>query len=304
MQNKTSNIFTKNYIILILALLSCLLWGSAFPSIKVGYRLFSIGTSDTFDKILFAGVRFFLASLMIFTFCIITKKPLKIEKTNFKKVLTLGVIQTAIQYFFFYIGLSNTSGTKGSILASTSTFFTVILAHFFYKEDKLTGRRVTGIILGIIGIILLNINGDGIQGKFTLIGDGFVIISSLMGAMAGIYIKRISKDISPFLISGYQLFTGSIFLILFGLFGGGQLISNITGYSLLIYLAFASAAAFSMWTVLLRYNGVGRISIFKSTIPVFGVFLSFIFLNERLLDINVLLSVVLVATSIMLITQQ
>jgi drug/metabolite transporter (DMT)-like permease len=73
MRDKGENIFTKNYIIVLLALLSCLLWGSAFPSIKIGYKLFSIGADDTFAKIIFAGFRFFLSSMMIFLFCLGTK---------------------------------------------------------------------------------------------------------------------------------------------------------------------------------------------------------------------------------------
>ena len=60
--------------------------------------------------------------MMIFIFCIATGKTLKMKKTDIPKVALLGLIQTTIQYIFFYIGLSNTSGTKGSILAATSTF--------------------------------------------------------------------------------------------------------------------------------------------------------------------------------------
>lgn len=72
---------------------------------------------------------------------------------------------------------------------------------------------------------------------------------------------------------------------------------------MLLYLAFISAAAFSMWTILLKYNGVGKISIYKFSIPIFGVFLSYIFLGERLLGANVLWSIILVSASIILINQ-
>ncbi|SHI15970.1 DMT family transporter [Sporanaerobacter acetigenes] len=305
MRDKGENIFTKNYIIVLLALLSCLLWGSAFPSIKIGYKLFSIGDDDTFAKIIFAGFRFFLSSMMIFLFCLGTKRTLKVKNSDLRKLVLLGLIQTAIQYTFFYIGLSNTSGTKGSILASTSTFFAVILAHFFYEEDKLDIRKIIGVVLGFIGVSIVNMSGNGIHGGFTFTGDGFVIISSLMGALGGIYTKKIAKDMDPFVVSGYQLFIGSLFLIVAGLLGGERgLVSTPEGYGLLLYLAFISAAAFSMWTILLKYNGVGKISIYKFSIPIFGVFLSYIFLGERLLGTNVLLSIILVSASIILINKE
>ncbi len=163
-------------------------------------------------------------------------------------------------------------------------------------------RKITGVALGFIGVSIVNISGNSIQGGFTLVGDGFVIISSLMGALGGIYTKKIAKDIDPFLVSGYQLFTGSLFLIIAGFLGVEKGITfTIEGFGLILYLGFISAAAFSMWTILLKYNGVGKISIYKFTIPIFGVFLSYIFLGERLLGANVVLSIILVAASIILI---
>lgn len=115
MKDKGRTIFTNSYVLMTLALISCFLWGSAFPSVKTGYNLFDIGTGDTYEKIVFAGYRFFLSSIMIFVFCLITGRSLKLQKAHVPKVLSLGLMQTSIQYVFFYIGLSNTSGTLGSI---------------------------------------------------------------------------------------------------------------------------------------------------------------------------------------------
>lgn len=303
--DKEELIFKKSYMIMILALISCFLWGSAFPSVKVGYEVFSIGGNDTYQKILFAGFRFLISSIMIFIFCIITRRTLKVKKEHLSKVAFLGIVQTSIQYVFFYIGLSNTTGTKGSILAATNTFFSVIIAHFFYKEDKLSFRRIVGVVLGFIGVAIVNMNGGKIQGGFTFTGEGFVIISSLVGALAGIYTKKIAEDISPFAISAYQLFIGSIFLILSGFIGGARgLDFTPKGSVLLLYLGFISAAAFSIWTVLLKYNGVGKVTIYKFSIPLFGVFLSYAFLGERALGSNVIIAVILVILGIILINTE
>lgn len=303
MKENNKTLFTKYYIIMILALLSCFLWGSAFPSVKIGYKLFSISSDNSFEKITFAGLRFLISSFLIFIFCIVTGRKLRLNKDNFYKLIVLGFIQTTLQYIFFYIGLSNTSGTKGSILAATSTLFSVLIAHFFYKADKLSYKKLIGVVLGFIGVTIVNLGGNSIQGGFTFTGDGFVIISSLMGAIAGIYTKKITKDIDAFLITGYQLFIGSLFLILTGLLGGGKgLEFTIKGFGLLLYMGFISAAAFSIWTILLKYNGVGKVTIYKFTIPLFGVFLSYVFLGERLMGANVIISMILVALSIILIS--
>ncbi|GCD09335.1 DMT family transporter [Clostridium tagluense] len=298
-------IFNKPYMIMILALISCFLWGSAFPSVKVGYQVFSIAGNDTYQKILFAGFRFLVSALMVFIFCIITGRSLKVRREDICKVAFLGFVQTSIQYVFFYIGLSNTSGTKGSILAATTTFFSVIIAHFFYEEDKLSFRRIIGVVIGFTGVAIVNMNGAKIQGGFTLTGDGFVIISSLVSSLAGIYTKKIAKDIPTFVISGYQLFIGSIFLILTGFAGGGRgLDFSFKGSVLLLYLGFISAAAFSIWTVLLKYNAVGKVTIYKFSIPLFGVFLSYVLLGERVVGTKVIMAVILVIVGIIIINTE
>lgn len=305
MNTKNKNILMKPHIVMILALLACLLWGSAFPSIKIGYDLFSIEASDTFGKLLFAGVRFLIAGIMLFIFSIVTGSSLKLNKESFYKVVILGLIQTTFQYIFFYIGVSNTSGTIGSILAATVTLFSAILAHFFYEEDRLNSRKILGIVLGFTGVIIVNISGTGLQGGFTFTGEGFIIISAFVGALGGIYTKRIAKDIPTFAITGYQLFFGSLILIVAGLLGGAEVLeSTIQGYGLLLYLAFLSAAAFSIWTILLKYNSVGKVTIYRFTIPLFGILLSYIFLGERLLGPNVVTSLVLVSISIILINKE
>ncbi len=83
MRNKGKDIFTKNHTIILLALLSCLLWGSAFPSIKIGYELFSIGVDDTFEKIIFAGFRFFSVIYDDIFILSSNKKDLKSKEVRF-----------------------------------------------------------------------------------------------------------------------------------------------------------------------------------------------------------------------------
>lgn len=107
------------------------------------------------------------------------------------------------------------------------------------------------------------------------------------------------------MISGYQLFIGSIFLILTGFIGGARgLEFTPKGSVLLLYLGFISAAAFSIWTVLLKYNGIGKVTIYKFSIPLFGVFLSYAFLNERVIGTKVIMAVILVIAGIIIINTE
>jgi drug/metabolite transporter (DMT)-like permease len=301
-----SDIFRKNKIILIMALFSCFLWGSATPSIKIGYNLFSILPGDTYGKILFAGYRFLIASFMIFAFSYVIKNSWKLSKEDFLPLFILGVVQTTIQYVFFYIGVSNTTGIKGTILSSTGTFFSVMISHFIYVEDRINIRRIIGIIIGFAGVVILNLNGSRLDYGFKFTGEVFIIMSTLASAIGGIYTKIISKRIPAVILTGYQMLLGSIVLIIIGFMGKGSASISMTGSGtiLLLYLAFISAAAFTMWSILLKYNSVGQISIYQFSIPVFGVLLSTIFLHEKFSGLNTLIAVILVCIGVIVINKK
>ena len=126
-----------------LATLCCLLWGSAYPAIKNGYALLHIGSGDIASQMLFAGWRFALAGLILLIVAAAMKKPvLTFSGRQMGQVALLGLTQTTIQYVFFYIGLAHASGVKSSIMNATGVFFSVVLAHFIYANDRLNGRKL------------------------------------------------------------------------------------------------------------------------------------------------------------------
>lgn len=102
---------TKTGVVFFCALICCFLWGSAFPCIKIGYGLFSIGASDSTSQIVFAGMRFTLAGILVILFgSLLQGKWLRPAKKNLLMVGKLSLVQTVGQYIFFYIGLAHTTG--------------------------------------------------------------------------------------------------------------------------------------------------------------------------------------------------
>ena len=101
---KKERILTKAWVVAIGAIISCALWGSAFPCIKIGYRLLNIASDDVSTQILFAGVRFTLAGVLSIVFeSILERRILLPKKSSVKNILKLCMMQTVIQYLFFYI---------------------------------------------------------------------------------------------------------------------------------------------------------------------------------------------------------
>jgi drug/metabolite transporter (DMT)-like permease len=298
--------FTNKKFVAIIATLCCLLWGSAYPSIKSGYILFNINSSDIPSKLVFAGYRFVLAGIMVLVIAqAFGNKIFSLSKKNISELLVLGVTQTTLQYIFFYIGLANTTGVKGSIMNSTSTFFSIILAHYIYKNDSLNIQKITACIIGFIGVMIVNFSSDLLRFSFSFTGEGFVILSALVFAGSAIYSKKLTKTMDVMVVIGYSLFLGGLILTLLGMLSGGRVYNFTMKSSLLLtYMGFLSAVAFTLWTLLLKYNKVGMVSMFNFLTPIFGAILSSIFLGENILEFKNIIALVLVCLGIWLANRE
>lgn len=288
------------WVVALLANVCCALWGSAFPCVKTGYEWLDI--HSVCDQILFAGIRFTLAGIQLFVlYGLINHKICRIEKAIFPKVLRLGIVQTFVQYLFFYIGVSHVTGVKGSIINSANSFFMIILAHFLVKGERLNLKKIIGCLLGVAGVIAVNVGGD-FSGGMTLTGEGFILCASLAYAMASILAKGLSQGQDPMVITCYNFLLGGILLLLAGILMGGR-IPSFTGKSLLLlfYMGMISAGAFSIWTLLLKYNQVGKVAIFGFMIPVYGCLFSGLFLQETLLKAGNLAALLLVCSGIIIV---
>lgn len=297
---------TKKFTVMALATISCALWGSAPSCIKMGYQLFQIDASDTMTILLFAGLRFTLAGLLVVLgFSLMNRKVVLPERASWKAILPLALTQTAVQYLLYYIGAAHASGIKVSILSGSNAFFSVLIACLIFRQETLTLNKVLGCLAGIAGIILVNLRGstEAFSLNMSFLGEGFVLLSSISSAVSSVLIRRFSQKNNPVMLSGYQFMTGGILLIVVALAGGGHL-TNVTlgGLALLLYLAFVSAVAYTLWSLLLQYNPVSKVAVYNSLIPVFGVFLSAIILGEGgSFSVNTIAALVLVCAGIWLV---
>ena len=294
----------KKQKVMILAVLATFLWGSAYPCIKIGYELFEIAADDLGSKFLFAGIRFVMAGLMVLAFTALKQPKDCIPKKNMAgRLVLLGILQTTIQYIFFYIGLANTTGAKSAIINSLTAFFPIVLAPLFFRDDRLTVKKGLGCLIDLAGIVIINLDGSGLGG-FKLTGEGFAVFAAMAQSLASIYSKKLARYMNVMTITGYQLFIGGILLAAAGVLTGGTLTAVWQGVLLLLYMAALSAVAFTVWTYLLSHNPVSSVSIYNLLIPVFGTVLSGIFLQENIMTWTHLISIVLVCMGIVLVNRK
>ena len=294
-------------IVALLAFLSCALWGSAFSAVKTGYALFGIGTDAWADQLTFGGIRFAAAGVMAIAFGSIRAKKLLIPHgAAVKKVCIISLFQTVLQYFCYYIGLAHTTCVKASVLVGMNVFTAILISSLLLRLEKLTARSIIGCTVGFLGIILINL--DGLTGglKFTLIGDGMILLCTVASGFSSAFMKKLSGGEDPVLLSGWQFLIGGIVFAGIGMLGGGHAGTfSVPALAVLLYLACVSAAAYSVWAMLLKHNPVSKVAVYGFMNPVCGVIISAIVLHESgVLRVSFLTALLLVCAGIIIVNRE
>lgn len=281
-EKKTKSIFEKKFFVVLFASIAAFTWGFAFPLIKIGFKAFAITATDTGSKTLFAGVRFLLAGIVTLLIGKMLGHKVKIkQQKDVWWLLAFGLVNTALHYFFFYMGLSKVSGARSAILDSLGTFFVIILACICFRDEHMTKRKILGCLSGFCGVFLLNFGSDMTQGGFSLEGDGMLICSGICMAFGGVMTRIVTQKVDTLMATGISLAFGGFVLILAGLLMGGSLHQiTYTGILVLLLLVLVSSVGFSLYNQLICYNPVGEISIFNAFIPIIGAVLSCLMLRE------------------------
>ena len=281
MEQTKISIFQKPAWVVVFALTAAIAWGWAFPLIKLGFGAFGITADMTGSKMLFAGIRFAAAGLIVLSVARINGRPFKTGRSSdWLFILGFALLNTTLHYFFFYIGMSHSEGSRAAILNSLSTFLVVLLACACFKSDKLTSRKILGCSVGFAGILALNLGGTE-SGQFAWLGDGMIILNTMCGASGNLMTRGLSRRVDVFVGTGYGLAIGGLLLIIPGLFLGGTLPNvSLSGIVCLLLLIAISATGFTLYNKLLSCNPVGKVAIYNSLIPIVGAVTSCLCLGE------------------------
>ncbi len=261
--------------IIIGAVIACLLWGSAFAGAKIGFQYA--------PPILLSGMRFTLAGLLLVPVMLVKKIDLRNAFRHWKFMLLFAFVQTFLQYGLFFMGLSRVPAATSAIIIGAGPLFVAIMAHLTLKNDRLTGRKIAAIALGLSGVVFISLAKGTLSSEdpqFWL-GVGLLLLSNIIGSYTNIMVvKKKSYNIHPMALTSFANFTGGIMLFLTSLVVEKPQIVPYPGefYGALLWLAFIPAAAFSIWYTLLGKPGVkvSELNIWKFLVPVSGALLSWL----------------------------
>lgn len=259
---------------ILLAIIACLLWSTAYASIKIGLQY------DT--PLHFAGIRFIISGLIVLPFTVPPVVFLKMIKQYWKVVAWVTILQTLINYSLFYMGLDLVPGAIGAVIVGSQPLVTAVVASIMHKEDKLTRKKIITIIFGLSGVILISAGRQVFKlgTALELLGAVMILAANISVATSNVIVSVRSKGMNPFVLSSSTLFTGGIILYLVSIPIEGRP-NGAFPYQywlILLWLSVMAAVAFSLWFLLLQRPGVkvSELNLWKFIIPVVGAILSWL----------------------------
>lgn len=295
-------LFQRPAWVCLFALTAAVLWGWAYPIIKIGFQEWGITPEMTGSKMLFAGIRFAISGLIILAMARGMRRSFRpARRWDWGFILLFALINTTFHYACFYIGLSHSEGSRAAILNSLSIFLVVVLACVFFKSDRMTVRKMVGVLLGMAGILILNLNSDAVSAEWSWLGDGMIIVNAICSAVASLLTRSMARRVDIIVGTGYSLALGGFLLIIPGLAMGGTL-PHVTlwGLTLLGMLVGISTIGFALYNQLITHNPIGKVAIYNSLLPIVGAVTSCLCLGEPF-QANLILAGGLVASGIYIV---
>ncbi len=246
-----------------------------------------------------AGLRFSIASAAIIVWALATGRPLKVKKGQLVHLLLLSGI-FVIQISMYFTGISKINASRGILLINIQPFLVLFMAHYFIPGDRITGRKVLGIVLGFIGVAFVFIGKNGILAGFQP-GDLYVLTAASLWAISVVYIKKVIAVISSYMIVLYSMLFSIPLFFLEGFLFDNAMITHIdaTIVMSLLYLSLVTASAcFVIWNFMLSKFGAVALNSFVFIMPVSGVLAGGLILGEPI-TYNLILSLVFIVLGIL-----
>lgn len=255
--------------------LLCMIWGTTFAAIKIG--------SESTPPMLALAIRYGVALLVLFSIIKITDCKIPMDKASVRLYLVVGVFSMALSYLCTYWAMNFIPSSLSSILWATFPLFNGILAHMMIPSEHLNVRRLTSIIISMIGIILILSDQKPVFNTQVLIGCIVVLLWVLIGAYSNIYIKRFGDNYDPLILTAVSLLIGGL-IHLFGAFLLSQFADmtwSLRNIGAAAYLGiFGSAMAFFMYYSLLRKIEVVKMSFVTFLSPIVASLVGLTLLHE------------------------
>src|SRR6266542_2705748 len=259
-------------------LLLCLIWGSTWLFIK-------LGLSDL-PPFTFAGIRFVIASAILFAIMAARRLSLPRNRSDWMLLAISGVLSFSLNYGLLFWGEQYISSGLAALLQATIPAFGLVIAHFYLPGEQITSAKIFGVVMGVAGVGVIFSNQLSVAGPRALAGCAALVVGSACAAYANVLVKARGAKLDPAILAGGQMLFGLIPLLLIGIpLEGNPFHFHWTRMACvsLFYLAIVgSVVAFLLYYWLVQHMEVTNTMLIALVTPVIAVSLGVLVLSEEL----------------------
>jgi drug/metabolite transporter (DMT)-like permease len=255
--------------------LVCFIWGSTWLGIKLGL--------EGVPPLLGAGVRFAVAGMLFLLLILSQRLSLKVNPSGLRLIAVVGGMNFGLSYGCVYWSELHIASGLASVLFCVYPFFVALLAYYWYGLEELTWRRMAGITVGFLGIVVIYADQAQRSGQ-ELRGMLAVLLAALASAVSLVYLKKHGQALNTLVMNFYSMLLGSALLLAgASLLERGQPIHwSARNISAMLYLAvFGSVVAFSLYFYLLKHLRATQMSFVSLICPVLALLLGAWALQEK-----------------------
>jgi len=259
-------------------LILCGIWGSTWLFIKLGLA--------DLPPLTFAGIRFLVASLILSALILARGVRWPRSRRDWSLIAIVGLLQFTLNYGLVFWGEQYIPSGLAAVLQSTFPAFGLVIAHLYLPYERLTTRKVIGVLMGVVGLAIIFSNQLTIAGHLALLGSVALVASAFFGAYSNVLVKAYAREIDPQVLAAGQMIFGFPPLLIIGIATEGNPFRfhwTMTAVISLAYLVVVgSVIAFALYYWLVRHMEVTKTMLIALVTPVVAVLLGMIVLHEKL----------------------
>jgi len=259
-------------------LILCGIWGSTWLFIKLGLA--------DLPPLTFAGIRFLVASLILSALILARGVRWPRSRRDWSLIAIVGLLQFTLNYGLVFWGEQYIPSGLAAVLQSTFPAFGLVIAHLYLPSERLTTRKVIGVLMGVVGVAIIFSDQLTIAGRLALLGSVALVASAFFGAYSNVLVKAYAREIDPQVLAAGQMIFGFPPLLIIGIATEGNPFRfhwTMTAVISLAYLVVVgSVIAFALYYWLVRHMEVTKTMLIALVTPVVAVLLGMIVLHEKL----------------------
>jgi putative membrane protein PagO len=257
-----------------LYILICLIWGSTWLAIKVGL--------DGVPPFLGAGLRFVLAAALVGLVLAWRRQRVGLTRDDRICILSLGILVFWLDYAAVYWAETRISSGLTAVLFSTMPLVTSLLSAYWTRTERLSGRKIVGILVGVVGTVLLFWPRERL-GLSEMLGMLAALGASTCAAVNLVMMKKHGRNADPFVLNFFGMGLGAACLVAMSVLledWSAVAWTQANVFAILYLSIVGSVVAFSAYYYLIKRLDATVVSLSTLIIPVVALVLGRVFLGE------------------------